>query len=475
MGVNQNKALKTTLQFVICESNKSLKMFHCLLCEYRTDNQGHMRLHKANLHSLCDVCGYTSENKVKFHLHQQIHEKDKPYSMTFTNSDTLGSHELTHTGEKYPYICILCGNAFKTKMELTKHERVHKEDRPFFLCSQCDKTFRTAEGLRYHQKIHSEEAYARSMCDKRFAFPNRLKMHEMTHTEEKPFLQDLPHDCKLPCKPWSTTMSEEKSTTKVILAYACTKCEMSFEHADQLKIHEPTHTGVSYPYACSHCDKVFKTEMELTEHESVHPEDGFFLCPQCDGTFGSLEASRYHQIMTHTEEPEKPYSCNNCNMAFCDETKFKMHDCIMHKGKCPYKPRSIALSIPNVILAQACTKCEKRFEHADQLKSHEATHAGVSYPYACIKCDKVFMQRDHLLEHEHAKHTKKPFVCTFCPTSFGGEKALEKHVRTHTGEKPFACPICDNRFATKASLKKHKLAHRETKLYYGWKKSKDLE
>ena len=57
----------------------------------------------------------------------------------------------------------------------------------------------------------------------------------------------------------------------------------------------------------------------------------------------------------------------------------------------------------------ACSKCEKRYNQQDHLKTHELTHAG-GQPFACSKCEKLFDQTVNIKRYEKICTEERPLI-----------------------------------------------------------------
>lgn len=118
-------------------------------------------------------------------------------------------------GDKRPFLCHLCGKAFKRGDALLQHYQTHSEIGPSensnFKCNICEKTFRSHSHLLEHQAVHSDirsvlceicgasfktrsvhrkhvlsihrnpRAYSCDSCPKRFNTLFALKRHQKTH------------------------------------------------------------------------------------------------------------------------------------------------------------------------------------------------------------------------------------------------------------------------------------------------------
>ena len=60
--------------------------------------------------------------------------------------------------------------------------------------------------------------------------------------------------------------------------------------------------------------------------------------------------------------------------------------------------------------------------------------------FICSKCDKVFAFAKNLKRHERAHTDEKPFSCSKCDYKCRSSSDLKKHdERIHSDKKPFSC------------------------------------
>ena len=67
----------------------------------------------------------------------------------FTQSGSLNTHKLNHTGVK-PFNCYMCDKGFTKSGHFTNHKQIHKEVKPF-RCDLCDKGITQSGRLTYTQ------------------------------------------------------------------------------------------------------------------------------------------------------------------------------------------------------------------------------------------------------------------------------------------------------------------------------------
>lgn len=64
----------------------------------------------------------------------------------------LQQHAIIHTDQK-PFVCDICGKAFRFKSNLFEHRSVHSGYTPH-ACPYCGKTCRLKGNLKKHLKTH---------------------------------------------------------------------------------------------------------------------------------------------------------------------------------------------------------------------------------------------------------------------------------------------------------------------------------
>ena len=105
---------------------------------------------------------------------------------TFIQSNTLGTHSVTHTGLR-AFACKFagCGATYKLKGHLRNHENVHTNARPF-KCTYdgCDKAFNSGSHLSDHRRLHTNErphVCNEEGCGATFVQGSTLKQHVFYH------------------------------------------------------------------------------------------------------------------------------------------------------------------------------------------------------------------------------------------------------------------------------------------------------
>ncbi|XP_023267228.1 zinc finger protein 883-like isoform X2 [Seriola lalandi dorsalis] len=107
-----------------------------------------------------------------------------------------------------------------------------------------------------------------------------------------------------------------------------------------------------------------------------------------------------------------------------------------------------------------CLKCEKIFEHPNQLKTHVKLHG---FRYRCNQCEKGFTSPSGYYQHQRLHKRGRIFICSQCNKGFLCNYSLKQHERLHQGPSNL-CTICGKSFS-KAGITRHMQMHRGEKNY----------
>lgn len=101
-----------------------------------------------------------------------------------------------------------------------------------------------------------------------------------------------------------------------------------------------------------------------------------------------------------------------------------------------------------------CAKCDKVFEHPNQLKTHVRLH---SFPYSCIQCEKGFTSLSGYYQHQRLHKKGRNFTCGKCKKTFLCSYSLRQHERLHEGPSTL-CNVCGKGFS-KTGITRHMRMH----------------
>ncbi|XP_015931007.1 zinc finger and SCAN domain-containing protein 31 isoform X3 [Parasteatoda tepidariorum] len=183
------------------------KILSCPQCSYQTTKQHyydrHQRLHclKRNFVHQCEQCCYKTHRKEHLNRHMSSAHGDKrPYlchicGKAFKRGDALQQHNLIHSevlSENTNYKCSVCEKQFRSQSHLLEHRAVHSEFRSF-LCEMCGAVFKTRSVHRKHmQTIHrNPRSHTCEVCNKKFNTTYTLKRHKKIHSIKPVILKPI--------------------------------------------------------------------------------------------------------------------------------------------------------------------------------------------------------------------------------------------------------------------------------------------
>ncbi|XP_034255935.1 zinc finger protein 124-like isoform X2 [Thrips palmi] len=227
----------------------------------------------------CEYCGRTFTRSNHLAQHELTHTKDEPFHCYYCNkgfwykNSLIGHIKQNHTGD-VNYTCEECGRGFFQRSEFMRHKPIHSNETPF-KCEECGMTFKLMKNLKRHQKVHTAaRTHTCQYCGKSFRMLQTLRVHLITHTGEKPF--KCTH-CGKGFSQSAPLKAHIRSLHTGEKPYPCEMCGESFPTGNALKSHIFKHTGI-HPYSCNACSVVFKRKKDLTDHRNaVH--GGFITSP----------------------------------------------------------------------------------------------------------------------------------------------------------------------------------------------------
>ncbi|XP_078287771.1 histone-lysine N-methyltransferase PRDM9-like [Rhinoraja longicauda] len=97
--------------------------------------------------------------------------------------------------------------------------------------------------------------------------------------------------------------------------HECAECGKCFTCAEQLHLHQRTHTG-ERPYKCPDCGKSFAQAGDLWKHQGTHTGERPYTCSDCGKSFSYLYQQKAHTCLE---------TCPVCGNVFKDAAAFTVH------------------------------------------------------------------------------------------------------------------------------------------------------
>jgi DNA-directed RNA polymerase subunit RPC12/RpoP len=154
----------------------------------RLSNQHRKMTHEEFFEYNCDLCGKKLPNKNRLKLHVMWHTGEKPFQC-----DKCDFRATTQASVKYhdqrvhqdvdhrPYVCEVCGKAFKMSSHLIDHRRVHSDETERFLCGLCGKALKNRQALNRHAMNVHDLKHSCDLCGKDFVNMTSLRSHSLKY------------------------------------------------------------------------------------------------------------------------------------------------------------------------------------------------------------------------------------------------------------------------------------------------------
>lgn len=227
---------------------------------------------------------------------------------------------------------------------------------------------------------------------------------------------------------------------------------ITMEYPDSNTINPITEDPLK-PFVCDECGKSFKGKLSLRRHKLAH-RDPSIKCKECKKSFRLQSAFAAH-MLSHKEK----YVCEPCDKPFDFRKRYLKHMLLAHNQRpfcadCPATFDTIE-EYQVHIKEHDVTKCDicgKEFRGGGHyLKLHIANQ----HTFECEHCDKVFQKREVFKEHMSQEHpsVSQSFRCDLCNNKFFSDPiSLENH---KTLAHAFKCEKCGKHFKWKTSLIEH--------------------
>uniref|UniRef100_A0AAG5CXX1 THAP-type domain-containing protein n=1 Tax=Anopheles atroparvus TaxID=41427 RepID=A0AAG5CXX1_ANOAO len=221
-------------------------------------------------------------------------------------------------------------------LEASEGEKLSSQDEVVitrYTCSMCDRSYANPSNLRRHLVTHRPQEQWNHKCgvcyrifDKLFDLKRHLQIsscastgqllagHELAPSLEHQFPPEQSGGVEFSDSIISSALVI--STTKLAtdrLLYVCPTCNKHFRSYNNLKVHEPIHTGMK-AYICETCGKRFSGRTNLWQHRLTHSELRQFRCKLCPKVFKRRGGLTQHVRAFHMKI--KPYRCTTCGYEY---------------------------------------------------------------------------------------------------------------------------------------------------------------
>lgn len=248
--------IRQHMRIVHIKIGKRFKCDQCGLAFYaRSDVKMHHKIVHLKIRDfICAECGKSFKQKyhLKNHMYSHagklkcLHENcDKYFASPFSRKKHMELHGKTTTAQENRVKCELCGLSFATKFTLRNHHRFMHLNIRDFKCMVCNEAFKSKLALQLHTYRHTGEKplnCPHPECDRKFRSQSNRDEHFRSHSGEKPFL---------------CTIAE---------------CNQRFRFSVDFRRHKLNVHGISSnkSFPCSICGEVLSKNSLLIKHMQKH-------------------------------------------------------------------------------------------------------------------------------------------------------------------------------------------------------------
>ena len=395
---------------------------------------------------ICHVCGEGFKSQIELLDHLLDHQKLARWftcpwcRKSFNSFVEFQEHEKAHDGE---YICSECLEVCKNYKELSVHAKTHS-----FNCSVCNQKTNSRDKLAFHMKIiHGQEIsiFRCGVCPFVFAEETEYQAHfNEAHR--------LKIRCKISCLGFKLqTELDAHNTEKHPPAPVVDKEADSSDPARTVNPLDTIEGGTVKPVGISlvHCPVcgVYFSNGELYKgHINKYHQQLLVTCKFCNEVVFSPEVS-HHIATTHT-------TCFSCLKPFASEESLQAHVVECEAPASQVSSVTVPVQLDDPAPAEEpepapapepeppVTEPTPQASGSDQPPAPGSKSPGrTSRPHACEYCEKRFANVSSLHMHTSQAHKDK--------------------VNPSLLNTPANCDICNRQFASYVNLEQHKVdAHK---------------
>lgn len=228
-------------------------------------------------------------------------------------------------------------------------------------------------------------------------------------------------------------LSKHPVPDPIAVNWKCSECLKEFKTSRQFRNHtsrnhrlgkfDTEKSTVKQPTQCTISLDRFPSRKMLENHsrerhlheQRANKGTNEYECDLCSKKFNTKNKIRQH-LTTHNIEDRRKFLCVACGNQFVTKFGLNQHIRAIHDKEQRFQ----------------CTKCDRRFAHNHNLKTHMNRHNGIR-PYSCKVCTKTFYDSSTLNVHTKSVHSAtNAYVCSICSKAFNRNGNLKIHLaKTH--------------------------------------------